>query len=231
MAEISKRDTRPSILPAAVASQLFAAARIVSLPAGRDLFQAGDPCDGCYKIVEGLIKVTLNPPSGRERILAILGPGAMVGELSVIDGTPRSATVSAIRDAKLGFVSRAAFEDFVRDNPEVFRAIAAVLAARLRDVNGALVAASFLSVKGRAARTLLVLADAFGKDVGPGRILIRHKVSQGDLAAMAGIARENLSRILQEWMRARLISRLAGYYCIENRAALDRESGSDGRGE
>jgi len=53
--------------------------------------------------------------------------------------------------------------------------------------------------------------------------VIRQKVTQSDLAAMAGIARENVSRILQEWMRASLVSRLAGYYCLEKKAALQRE--------
>ena len=61
-----------------------------------------------------------------------------------------------------------------------------------------------------------------GKDVGAGRILIRQKVSQGDLAAMAGIARENLSRILQDWMDGKDVSRLAGYYCLERKEALER---------
>jgi CRP-like cAMP-binding protein len=70
----------------------------------------------------------------------------------------------------------------------------------------------------------LSLADAFGKDVGSGRILIRQKVSQSDLAAMAGIARENLSRLLQDWARERLVSRLAGYYCLDNKAALERQA-------
>ena len=67
------------------------------------------------------------------------------------------------------------------------------------------------------------LAEAFGKDVGGGRILIRQKVSQSDIAAMAGIARENVSRILQDFMRRSLVSRLAGYYCLENKAALECE--------
>ena len=57
-----------------------------------------------------------------------------------------------------------------------------------------------------------------------GRILIRQKVTQSDLAAMAGIARENVSRILNEWMRKKIVSRLAGYYCLENRSALEREA-------
>ena len=99
-----------------------------------------------------------------------------------------------------------------------------MLARHLRGNNAALVAMSFLSVKGRAARALLSLADAFGEDVGAGRILIHQKVSQGDLAAMAGIARENLSRVLQEWMHNALIKRLASYYCVENKAALEREA-------
>lgn len=225
MAKAMTTDAHSGLLPADLAAALFTDARAVLLDAGQTLFLAGDPCTGCYQLIEGLLKVTLDLASGRERILAILGPGALVGELSVIDGTPRSACVTAIRASKLRFVSLSAFEDFSRAHPDIFRTIAGVLARRLRDINGALVAASFLSVKGRTARTLLILADAFGKDVGQGRILIRQKVSQGDLAAMAGTARENLSRVLQDWMDGNLVSRLAGYYCVENKTALEREAG------
>jgi hypothetical protein len=57
-----------------------------------------------------------------------------------------------------------------------------------------------------------------------GRILIRQKVSQSDLAAMAGIARENVSRALNDWANRSLVSRLAGYYCLENKTALNREA-------
>jgi CRP-like cAMP-binding protein len=78
-------------------------------------------------------------------------------------------------------------------------------------------------VKGRVARALLSLADAFGRDLDQGRILIRQKVSQSDLAAMAGIARENVSRVLHDWASRSVVSRLAGYYCLENVAALKRE--------
>jgi CRP-like cAMP-binding protein len=84
-------------------------------------------------------------------------------------------------------------------------------------------AESFLPLKGRVARALLELANGFGHDVGSGRIVIRQKVSQRDLAAMAGIARENVSRIMNEWMRMKVITRLSGYYCLENQAKLERE--------
>jgi len=81
-----------------------------------------------------------------------------------------------------------------------------------------------LSVKGRVARALLSLAEAFGHDVGQDRIVIRQKVSQSDLAAMAGVARENVSRVLNDWTSHSLLTRLAGYYCVENRSALRRET-------
>jgi CRP/FNR family cyclic AMP-dependent transcriptional regulator len=124
----------------------------------------------------------------------------------------------------LSFISRTSFESVDEKNPEVFRPIANLLARRLRDTNNVVAAMSFLSLKGRVAHGLLSLAEAFGNDVGAGRILIRQKVTQSDLAAMAGIARENVSRILNDWMRQKLVSRLAGYYCLENRSALEREA-------
>src|SRR4029077_3221660 len=126
--------------------------------------------------------------------------------------------------SKLTFVSRAAFQAFAGANPEVYRHLVALLAERLRDTDAVLAAGSFLPLKGRVARALLDLSEAFGHDVGQGRILIRQKVSQSDLAAMAGIARENVSRILNDWLRDKLISRLSGYYCLENKAKLKREA-------
>jgi CRP-like cAMP-binding protein len=211
-------------LPTELSRSLFATARPLSLAASQTLFVAGDEGDGCYRVEEGLLKASVAAATGGERILAILGPGSVVGELSMIDGAPRSASVTALRDSKLSFVGRAAFEAFGRLTPELYRHITTLLAQRLRDTNDALVATNFLSVKGRVARALLSLAEAFGRDIGQGRILIRQKVSQSDLAAMAGIARENVSRVLHDWANRSLVSRLAGYYCLENMTVLKREA-------
>lgn len=210
-------------LPPELSQSLFAKARPVSLKADQTLFVAGDEGDGCYRVEEGLLKASIAAPAGGERILAVLGPGSVVGELSMIDGGPRSASVTALRDSKLSFVGRAAFEAFGQARPDLYRHVATLLARRLRDTDEALVATNFLSVKGRVARSLLSLADAFGRDLDQGRILIRQKVSQSDLAAMAGIARENVSRVLHDWTSRSVVSRLAGYYCLENVAALKRE--------
>jgi CRP/FNR family transcriptional regulator len=72
--------------------------------------RTGDCGGGCYRIEDGPLKVTMVSYSGTERILAFLGRGAIIGELSVIDGLPRSVSVVAVRDTGLSFLSRAAFE-------------------------------------------------------------------------------------------------------------------------
>jgi CRP/FNR family transcriptional regulator, cyclic AMP receptor protein len=97
-----------------------------------------------------------------------------------------------------------------------------LLAHRLRYTNDTVAATSFLSVKGSVARAMLTLADEFGRDVGQGRVVIQQKVSQ--VAAMAGTARENVSRVLNDWANRSLVSRLAGHYCLETKAVFKREA-------
>ena len=132
------------------------------------LVPAGDSGRGCYRIEDGLLKVTMVSSSGSERFLAFLGRGAIVGELSIIDGLPRSASVVVVRNATMSFLSRAAFEAFRPKHPELFKALARLLAKRLRETDALVAAGSFLSLRGRAARTLLDLAEHFGKEVAPG---------------------------------------------------------------
>jgi CRP-like cAMP-binding protein len=212
-----------SVFPEKLSVQLFGHAQPKKLATDEVLFLAGDPGDGCYRVEQGLLKVSMISHTGAERILAIIGPGAIVGELSTIDGLPRSASVAAVRDSELSFISRTAFQAFAEAHADVYKHLVALLAARLRDTDAVIAAGSFLPLKGRVARALLDLAEAFGQDVGQGRVLIRQKVSQSDVAAMAGIARENVSRILNDWIRDKLLSRLSGYYCLENKARLERE--------
>ena len=73
---------------------------------------------------------------------------------------------------------------------------------------------SFLTVKARLARALLELTEYLGEDAGAGRVLIRHKITQSDLAAIAGVARENVSRVLSDWKRRDLVTRSSGFYCL-----------------
>jgi CRP/FNR family transcriptional regulator, cyclic AMP receptor protein len=212
-----------SALRQRLSTLLFANAKPVHLQTGQVLFLADDPGDGCYRIEKGLLKVSIVSGSGDERILAILGPGAIVGELAVLDGLPRSASVLALRDSELLFVSKSTFDQYAHNHSELYQHLLMLLASRLRDTNDVIAAESFLPLRGRVAVTLLELAEHFGESVGEDRIIIRHNFKQPDLAAMAGIARENLNRILTDWKRRKLVSQISGCYCLESKSALQRE--------
>ena len=207
-------------LSGTLATRLAALARTISVPQGKVLFSAGDPGDGLYAVLDGSLKVVLISGDGVEQLLDVLGPGSVVGELALFDGRPRSATVMALKDSTLAFMERVAFDRLAGETPEIYRHMLRIVGRRLRHANDVLAARSFLPLPGRVAQALLQLADSFGRPVDADRTLIHYKVSQAEIASMAGGARENVSRILNEFRRSGVVSRISGYYCIEKRATL-----------
>jgi CRP-like cAMP-binding protein len=210
-------------LPDTLLSELFQDAVGHKLREGEVLFRAGDVGDGCHRIQAGLVKVVVTSPGGEERIISLLGPDAIVGELSMIDGGRRSASVVAIADCSLSFLSRAKFQACMEAHPELTSYLMKMLARRLRQADDTLAATTFLTVKQRLARALLSVAEYVGEKDGSGRIRLRLKVSQGDLAAMAGVARENVSRTMSEWRKRDVVTRSSNYYCINDPKALARD--------
>ena len=208
-------------------SELFQGPVTHKLREGEVLFRAGDVGDGCYRIQTGLVKVVVASQLGEERTISLLRPGAIVGELSVIDGGPRSASVIAVTDCSLSFFSRAKFQTYIDSHPELTSYLVRTLARRLREADDDLAATTFLSVKGRLARALLNLAEFVGENDGGGRIQLRLKISQGDLAAMAGVARENVSRTMSEWRTRDIVTRSSNYYCINDPKMLAQEMESE----
>jgi CRP/FNR family transcriptional regulator len=131
--------------------------------------------------------------------------------------------VVAIRDCKLRFISREAFVSCLREYPEIYSDLVSTLVSRLREADDAMAAASFLTVKARVSRALLELAEHLGREES-GRIVILHKIRQSDIAAMAGVARENVSRTLTELKRRGLIGQSSSYYFINDKQKLLRET-------
>jgi CRP/FNR family transcriptional regulator len=209
-------------LPSALSAQLFRSAAPRRLQSGEVLFVTGEPGDGCYRLEQGLLKVVITSPEGEERILSMLGPGTIVGELSMIDGLPRSSSIFAVRDCTLSFISREEFAECTKQHPEIYGYLTNVLAGRLRETDAAVAAASFLTVKERLARALLELGELLGEADGAGRVVIRHKISQSDLAALAGVARENVSRVMSDWKRRKVVTQSDGYYCLHAPETLER---------
>jgi CRP-like cAMP-binding protein len=210
-------------LPEDIASELFAGAPSRCLNANDMLYQTGDTGDGCYRLNSGILKVIMTSSQGDEQILAILAPGTIVGDLAMIDGLPRSASVIALTDCELRFISRTDFEHFASQNAEIYQYLLKVLAARLRQAEQHIASVAFLTAKGRVAHALLEIAESLGEQTGSGEVLIPRVINQKGLAAMAGVARENVNRVLVDFQRSKVLSKSSEAYRIDDRAKLERE--------
>jgi CRP/FNR family cyclic AMP-dependent transcriptional regulator len=124
-----------SRLPPDLLIGLFRDAEHRRLPEGEILFRAGDPPGGCFRIDSGVVKIVLPAPDGKERPVTRLEDGAIVGELSMIDGAPRSATAVALTDCALSYVTREDFDAFALQNPYIYDQLLRLLAGRLRETS------------------------------------------------------------------------------------------------
>jgi CRP-like cAMP-binding protein len=209
-------------LPQPLFDGLMASARRIAVGENEVLFRAGDPGEGCYLVLDGTLKATVTTPDGHERMLAVFGKGMIVGEMALVDNEERSATVSALRPSTLAYVSRDQFFRYADKDTHVYRHALRILAQRLRGTNEDTLAQGNATVAGRVARALLLLADNLGVPEKGGGRAIAEPVSQSDIAAMAGAARENVSRVIAEWLRAGIVKRVKGRYVILRRDALKR---------
>lgn len=189
-------------------------AKPVELRAKEPLFHAGDAGDGCYIVRAGVLKASVIAKDGQERLLAILGAGSLIGELALIDDEPRSATLIALRACRLLHLTKPAFFRLADANPLVYRQALHILAQRLRGTNDSVVAQGSVTVAGRVARAFASLAEGLGEEKPDGSIILSHRISQSDIAGMAGVARENASRAINDLMRDGVVSRSRSLYVI-----------------
>ena len=150
------------------------------------IFKSGMQSRASHRLDAGLLKVALTSSNAEERILEVLVSGTTIGDPVSLDGTS-AASIVALTDCKLRFVSRTAFEQFASQNPEIYRDLAKVLAARLRKAQDTMASLAFLPVKGRVAHALLELAETLGVETRSGEVLIPRILNQAHLAAMANV--------------------------------------------
>src|SRR5581483_9310706 len=151
---------------------------------GQILFHQGDAGDSLHIVTEGQLKVFVAAESGDEILVAILSRGDCVGELSLIDGEPRSATVEAIGVARTIVVPRHQFQRALHENPHMIEALVNTLADRLRQTTTLAADLAFLDLRGRLAKKLLDLAADHGRTTPRGTVEINVPLTQFDLAAM-----------------------------------------------
>ncbi len=192
-------------LDSEAASALRSSMTEQSTPRGTVIFSEGEIGDHMYVIVEGKVKLGHASPDGRESLMAVLGPGEIFGELSLFDPGPRTATATALTDARILALGNTSLHPWLAGRPEVAEALLAALARRLRRTNDALADLVFSDVPGRVAKALLDLADKFG-EVTPEGLLVKHDLTQEELAQLVGASRETVNKALADfaqrgWLR------------------------------
>lgn len=209
------------MMPWSVRKSLLSAANAIDLKSRQVLFQADDPGDGCYFLRKGVVKASVVSKDGQERLLAVMGPGALIGELSLFDDQPRSAAITALKPCHLLHLSKGSFFRVADANPLVYREALKILTRRLRQTNDSMVAQGTVSVVGRVARAFSTLAQGLGERQKTGGILLPHKITQTDIAGMAGVARENASRAINELLRDGILARQGSNYLIARPEELE----------
>ncbi|GAB3587780.1 Crp/Fnr family transcriptional regulator [Calidifontibacter terrae] len=168
------------------------------VPRGQELFHEGDQGDSLYVITEGKVKLGRRSQDGRENLLAILGRGEMLGELSLFDPGARTATATAVADTELVGIGHQAMSNYLTDHPEVSMTMLNSLAGRLRRTNEALGDLVFTDVPGRVAKALLDLSRRFGRSTDDG-VLVAHDLTQEELAQLVGASRETVNKALADF--------------------------------
>jgi len=155
------------------------------------------------------VRVGTISEDGREVMLGVLGPGDVIGEMSVLDGEDVSADVTALEDCVLLFLERARFLRLLRADADLCLRLMAVLCRRLRRSNATLEEMALLDLGARLARLLLRLAGDYGAPTARGT-RIEVKLSQKDFGTLVGSSREKVNIKLREWEEAGVLGKDAG---------------------
>lgn len=164
------------------------------------IVSTSDPGDALYIVAEGDVKVSLSSDNGREIILSMLSAGSFFGEMSIVDGEPRSATVTCITDAHILRLARRDFLQLLRSYPSIAINVMTEMCVRLRRADESIGNLALLDVYGRVARYLLELADEEGDETDDG-VMLDKIPTQQHVAALIGTSRETVSRAMSEFQR------------------------------
>ena len=165
-----------------------------------------DAGSALFVMVSGKVKVARvsNDDKSKEVILTLLNPSDFFGEMALLDGLARSATVTSIEDSRVFIIQRNDFLDLIKEHPEVSIALLQELTQRLRAAGMKIKALSLKDAEGKVATVLLQLADDMGR-IKQGVVEIEKLPYQHELANMAGTSRETISRTLHSFAKKGLV--------------------------
>src|ERR671910_551971 len=189
----------------------------IEIRKGEVVFNEGEPGDSLYIILSGKIKLGRRAADGRQNLVSVMGPSDMLGELSLFDPGPRTATATAVTDTRLARLKKSSLRPWLSNRPEIAEQLLRVLARRLRRTNDALADLIFTDVPSRVAKNLLQMARRFGTRDG-GVLRVTHDLTQEELAQLVGASRETVNKALADFAHR-------GWVRLEGKTVviLDRE--------
>ena len=206
-----------SVLPENQLSLLTSMVTRKTFARGTTIISAGGPTDSLFIIISGRLKVMMSDDEGREVILAILGLNEFFGEMSLVDDSPRSASVVAIEACELLSLAKRDFNKCLEDNFEMAMTVMRGLVKRLREADQKIGSLALMDVYGRVARLLLEMSE----EVDGERVVVK-KLAKQDIAKMIGASREMVSRVMKDLQsRGYIELRPAGLVLRANILAVD----------
>lgn len=199
--------------PTELIAAIDAASTAMQVEAGGYLFQRGDPGDALFALGEGCIQIETSAADGRGRVLNLMRPGDIFGEIALLDGGERTADATALEDCRLQRLSREAFHRVLAAHPDLARHLIEALCRRLRRLSTQAEDSAFLDIAGRLARRLIELSE-------DGRAEVR--ISQEEMARHIGASRVSVNQHLQTWRAKGWVEMRRGRVLLHRREALVR---------
>ncbi|MBC8333642.1 MAG: Crp/Fnr family transcriptional regulator [Anaerolineales bacterium] len=165
-------------------------------PAGTNVLTIEQPGEVVYIILQGTVKIHVEQDDGRDVILAILGAGDLLGEMSLIDSVGRSASAVTLENSLMLWMDKETFNTLLDKIFPVARNLVQILSARLRLSDELIQALASLDVNGRVARQLLAFADKYGQENPAGETRIPIRLTQGDIADLVGASRKRVNQTI-----------------------------------
>jgi CRP/FNR family transcriptional regulator, cyclic AMP receptor protein len=205
--------------PAEELEKLVASSRLRTFRRGQVVCTAGDPADTLMAVVSGQLKIAVRSADGAELTLAVVGPGATIGEVSVADGGPRSADVEAMTETQLLLIQREAVQAACARVPAAAQALTSAIAASLRRLNETTSDLVFLDLPRRVAKMLLSQPRSSDGVIG-------QQLTQEEYARLLGSTRQSVNIALRGFERRGWIEMHERSLTVKQPAALARFAGN-----
>ena len=202
-----------SALSAKHLNEVFRLAEEMSLGTRQSVFAKRQDSDAMYIVLSGRIKIFTNSASKKRKTFAYLKEGEFFGEMSLLEGTTRSAAAQAVEPSRLLVIRKKDFQRLLAQDPKLALYLLQTVCERLRRANEEIEGLLFRNILGRVAKAMLELGRRSGETYGTALIL-KERFTQQELADVVGTTREPLTRALSSLRRAGLVEQHEGRYTI-----------------